>query len=175
MNERINKELNLLIKPLSGFREDPQNARKHDEKNIQSIMDSYRQFGQQKPLVALKDGTLVAGSGTLEALKRMGWECAAIVIFDSTDPSQAIGYGIADNRTGELAQWDRDILGNLLNGLKPDISLTSLGFDEKELSFFDKLMAPPEGTDELKEPWTTCPTCKRRYRPKKKGQESENA
>ena len=168
MNERINKDLNHLIKPLSAFRPDPQNARKHNEKNIQAIMDSYRQFGQQKPLVALKDGTLVAGSGTLEALKRLGWECAAVVVFDSADQAQAIAFGIADNRTGELAEWDGDILSQLLHGLKPDISLTSLGFNEKELSFFDKLLEPPAGTEEPKEEWTQCPTCKRRYRPKKK-------
>ena len=44
---------------------DPANARKHSERNIESIMASLRRFGQQKPIVVDKSGVVRAGNGTL--------------------------------------------------------------------------------------------------------------
>jgi len=114
---------------------DPANARKHNDRNIESIIASLRRFGQQKPIVIDITGVVRAGNGTLEAAKRLGWETIDAVTTELKG-SDAVAYAIADNRTAELAEWDDDVLAAQLNGLladDPDL-LDAAGFDEDELA-----------------------------------------
>jgi ParB-like chromosome segregation protein Spo0J len=125
------KTVSVKIADLS---QDPANARKHDEKNIDSIIASLRRFGQQKPIVIDASKVVRAGSGTLEAAKRIGWETIECV-ETNLKGSDAIAYAIADNRTAELAEWDSDILAAQLSGLLTDDEalLKSSGFTVDEL------------------------------------------
>jgi hypothetical protein len=113
---------------------DPANARKHSERNIESIMASLRRFGQQKPIVIDSTNVVRAGNGTLEAAKRLGWETIEAV-KTTLKGSDAIAYAIADNRTSELAEWDTDVLSAQLNGLLADDEAVfqAAGFTQVEL------------------------------------------
>ena len=113
---------------------DPANARKHNDRNINAIIASLRRFGQQKPIVIDKTNIVRAGNGTLEAARRLGWESIDCVTT-SLQGSDAIAYAIADNRTAELAEWDEDTLAAQLNGLlteSEDIALAA-GFTPSEV------------------------------------------
>jgi len=113
---------------------DPANARKHGKKNLDSIKGSLAKFGQQKPIVVNADNVIVAGNGTLQAAKELGWKEINIVRTDLKG-SDITAFGIADNRTSELAEWDDDVLKELLEGLKAeDFDLSAIGFDD----FFEK-------------------------------------
>src|SRR5262245_55805464 len=76
----IAPELLSLARSISTLREDPQNARAHPEKNLEAIKDSLRRFSQQKPIVVARDGTVIAGNGTLAAAKALGWTHLACVV-----------------------------------------------------------------------------------------------
>jgi DNA modification methylase len=123
--------MNTELVPINDLTPDPANARKHGERNLSAIIDSLRAFGQQKPIVVDARGVVIAGNGTLEAAKRLGWEEIAVVRTE-LDPTQATAFGIADNRTAELAEWDEDVLVSLLDSLD-DETRDLLHFDEKEL------------------------------------------
>jgi DNA modification methylase len=123
--------MNTELVPISDLTPDPANARKHGERNLSSIIDSLRAFGQQKPIVVDRRGVVIAGNGTLEAAKRLGWEEIAVVRTE-LDPTQATAFGIADNRTAELAEWDEDVLVSLLDSLDAE-TRDLMHFDEKEL------------------------------------------
>lgn len=113
---------------------DPANARKHDDRNIESIVASLRRFGQQKPIVVDKSNVVRAGNGTLEAARRLQWKDIACVYTD-LQSSDAVAYAIADNRTAELAEWDDAVLAAQLNGIladDPDL-LDAAGFTQEEL------------------------------------------
>jgi DNA modification methylase len=118
MIAQINPTLSKLVVPIDQLKEDPTNVRKHDERNIAAIMASLQEFGQQKPIVALKDGTVIAGNGTLRAAIRLGWEKVAVSYFDSKDALRAKAYAVADNRTAELADWDAPALHQTLKELE---------------------------------------------------------
>jgi hypothetical protein len=134
------------VKDLSS---DPANARKHSDRNIESIMASLRRFGQQKPIVVDLSNVVRAGNGTLEAAKRLGWETIAVVQSDLTGADMS-AYAIADNRTAELAEWDDEILKATLEGLD-DALRDAAGFDLKELD--EILKEPQEVTeDDVPEP-----------------------
>jgi len=117
---------------LSKLKSDPNNARKHSEQNIKAIADSLCVFGQQKPVVALKDGTIIAGNGTLEAAKLLKWKELAVKRFE--DPKLARAFAIADNRTAELAEWDDKQLARELQKVEASgLALEVVGFSEQEL------------------------------------------
>lgn len=92
---------------------DPENARLHPERNLAAIKDSLRLYGQVKPVVVRKaTNVIVAGNGTVEAAKALGWTEVAAV-FVNMNEVEAAGYGLADNRTAELAKWDFEVVARL--------------------------------------------------------------
>ena len=101
--------LEPLLRPVAELREDPNNARAHDERNIEAIKTSLGAFGQRKPIV-VRDGVVVAGNGTLRAAVALGWDRIAVVDADDLSPAEAAAYALADNRTAELATWDTEAL-----------------------------------------------------------------
>ncbi len=110
---------------------DPNNARKHDETNLRAIEHSLSNFGQRKPIVVGQDNTIVAGNGTVEAAKRIGWtEIEAVRIPEDWTEQQIKAFAIADNKTAELATWDKGILNEQLAELdKAGWELTDMGFE----------------------------------------------
>ena len=114
------------------LRADPRNARRHGERDLGTIAASLALHGQQKPVVALRDGTVIAGSGTLEAARSLGWGRLAAVLFDGEDAARAAAYAVVDNRSAELSEWDFDALAAGLVGLPAEL-LSSVGFSPGEL------------------------------------------
>ena len=115
---------------IADLKPDPQNARTHDDTNIKAITNSLQTFGQRKPIVVGANNTVIAGNGTMEAAKRLGWtEIAIVRVPADWTADQAKAYALADNRTAELADWDPKILADQL------IDLDSVGWDVAQLGF----------------------------------------
>jgi hypothetical protein len=121
----------LQIKDLTP---DPANARQHDDKNLKAIQGSLKKFGQRKPIVITEDGVIVAGNGTVEAAKRLGWlEIQAVTVPDDWTPEQTKAFALADNRTAELAAWNSEILSEQMRELnEADFPILELGFEPLE-------------------------------------------
>lgn len=106
----------ISILPVSEIVLDPVNARAHTSRNLTSLKQSLKQFGQTKPIVVSKDGICLAGNGTVQAARELEWKTIAAVRVD-LEGEQARAYAIADNRTAELAEWDYECLANLMGDL----------------------------------------------------------
>lgn len=133
---------------LGSISPDPANTRKHSRRNLDAIKASLRRFGQQKPIVVDSRGTVLAGNGTLAAATELGWSEIQIV-RTALAGVDATAFGIADNRTAELAEWE-DKLGDVLASLKAeDFPLEEIGFDEAELA---ELAGEPQPSDADAEP-----------------------
>ncbi len=115
--------------------EDPANARKHDERNLGAIRDSLAQFGQQKPIVINSANEVIAGNGTLAAARALGWNSIQAVVSD-LEGLRAKAFAIADNRTGDLSEWDEPALVAALEALEDDL-LGAGAFSEAELAALD--------------------------------------
>lgn len=110
---RIAPALQGMVVPIDKLVPDPENARLHPERNLAAIQDSLRLYGQVKPVVVRKaTNVIVAGNGTVEAAKALGWTEVAAVFVDMNEV-EAAGYGLADNRTAELAKWDFEVVARL--------------------------------------------------------------
>lgn len=146
------------------LRLDPRNARLHPERNLTAIRASLERFGQQKPIVVKKDGTVVAGNGTLEVARQLGWTHVDVVRTE-LDGKAAAAFAVADNRTGELSEWNVQELGAILSEMRNEGD-EIVGWNDRELDRFLSSIAPPEapaafGTvDETLETHYECPRCK---------------
>ena len=113
---------------------DPENARKHSQKNLDAIKASLTKFGQRKPIVTNSAGVILAGNGTVEAARSLGWDHIEVVVVPSDwDEATARAFALADNRTAELAEWDENVLAKqLLELLDVDFDIEVLGFELPE-------------------------------------------
>jgi site-specific DNA-methyltransferase (adenine-specific) len=138
-------ELRIETVNINSLTPDPANARKHDGKNLKAIASSLEKFGQRKPIVVTPDSIVVAGNGTVEAAKSLGWTEIAIArtpVGWTWDQIKA--FALADNRTAELAEWDDKVLADQL------LELDANGWELEELGFEN--LEPPIGDDDSNEP-----------------------
>lgn len=113
---------------------DPENARKHGDRDIDAIAASLEQFGQQSPIVITADKLVAKGNGTLMAAMKLGWEHIDAV-QTTLSGAELRAYAIADNQTGLLSEWDISRLTEQLQGIEAEqvMLLAALGFNDHEL------------------------------------------
>jgi ParB-like chromosome segregation protein Spo0J len=144
---------------------DPNNARKHDDKNLKAIADSLNQFGQRKPISVWRN-TVIAGNGTLVAARSLGWkEIMVAIIPESWDAEKVKAYALADNRTAELATWNQEVLSSQLAELEEagfDIEL--LAFEVESVSLPDNLLDDSDEARLDQRASITCPSCACEFR-----------
>ena len=116
---------------LAELKPDPQNARTHDERNLEAITESLTRFGQRKPIVITPEGVILAGNGTYTAATKLGWNTIEVAVTPADwDYATARAYALADNRSAELAAWEPRILADQLVELDAEgWDITALGFD----------------------------------------------
>lgn len=132
--------------PLASLVEDPQNAREHSRRNLDTIKASLRRFGQMKNIVIDKDGIVRAGNGTIVAMRELFTEGDArfeyVTVHRSTlDAEQLAAFGIVDNRSAELAEWDLPMLSQNLR------ALADAGFPLADIGWLEHETAPLLGAD----------------------------
>jgi ParB-like chromosome segregation protein Spo0J len=115
--------------PLEALRPDPENARVHGRDNLAAIRASLERFGQVRPLLATSDGLVVAGNGTLAAMRSLGWTEAKVLRLPWDDAATCRPNAIADTRTAERARWDDETLAGQLGELTAaGLPMEALGF-----------------------------------------------
>ena len=140
--------MKLETVPIKSLKLDPENARKHSQKNIDAIAGSLTTFGQRRPLVVWGD-IVIAGNGTIEAAKSIGWDKIEISrVPEDWSHDQARAYALADNRTAELANWDSESLLDILSGLNDDL-VTAAGFTSEEIEDLNKIWGDAPSLDDL--------------------------
>lgn len=124
-------ELVPFLVPLGDLDEDPGNARLHSDRNVEAIKLSLDEFGQRKPIVK-RGRIIVAGNGTRRAAEEKGWTHLAALGAEDLTSEQAVAYGLADNQSGALAEWDYSRVADTLRVLPEELRL-STGFSQYEI------------------------------------------
>ena len=119
---------------LSRVRPYEKNPRANDSA-VDAVARSIEQFGFRQPIVVDTDGVIVVGHTRWKAAAKLGLTEVPVHVAREMTPEQAKAYRIADNKTGELAQWDFELLpGELAELQAMDVDLGLLGFQEDELA-----------------------------------------
>lgn len=146
-------DMRLQTVKVDSLTPDPENARLHSDANLQAIAGSLAKFGQRRPLVVWNN-IVIAGNGTLEAAKSLGWTKIQVTRVPPTwTHEDARAYALADNRTAEMARWDDGVLAEQL------VELDSVGYDVSEFGFPE--LAPPTDPEPLPDLGSQrlCPHC----------------
>lgn len=120
----------LKWEPIKSIRPYEKNPRRNDEA-VDAVAASIREFGWQQPIVVDKDGVIIAGHTRYKAAKKLKCDTVPVVVADNLTEDQVKAYRLADNKTGELAEWDTALLGEELAELA-DFDMSQFGFLDDE-------------------------------------------
>lgn len=126
----------------------PNNPRKNDS-GVDAVANSIKEFGWQQPIVVDKDNVIIVGHTRYKAAKKLGMKEVPVVVADNLTDEQVKAYRLADNKTGELTDWDDDLLNDELDDVL-DIDMSDFGFDldldsdDEEVQEDDFDEEPPE-------------------------------
>src|SRR6266481_3227367 len=112
------------------------NARSHDDRQVDQIAASMREFGWLVPIVVDEEDTVLAGHGRLRAALLLNMEMVPTIPVKHLTPERKRAFMLADNRLAELAEWDEDLLTielKELSVLEFDFDFEVTGFETKDL------------------------------------------
>lgn len=136
------------------------NPRNNDDA-VEAVANSIKEFGWQQPIVVDNGGVIIAGHTRYKAAKKLGHKEVPIVVAANLTKEQVNAYRLADNKVGELANWDTKKLDDELQALLDQIDMTDFGLDENiEFDPADDIDVDLETDDKDKKLiQVTCPNC----------------
>lgn len=111
------------------------NAKIHGDDQVTRIASSIREFGFLNPVLIDKDFNIIAGHGRVMAAKKLGLDEVPVLFVEGLTEAQRKAYILADNRLGELADWDMDLVTSELEALQEldfDIDLTGFELPDED-------------------------------------------
>jgi ParB-like chromosome segregation protein Spo0J len=108
---------------------------RNNDPAVAAVAASLQEFGFRKPIVVDAQRVIVAGHTCFRAAQQLGLKKVPIHVALDLTPDQVRAYRIADNKTGELAEWDFGLLKIELAELQDaDYSIDGLGFSADDLA-----------------------------------------
>lgn len=122
------------------------NPRKNDDA-VTATAESIKQFGWQQAIVVDENNVIICGHTRWKAAKKLGYKEIPVKVAKGLTQEQVRAYRLADNKTGEIAEWDLSLLDTELSGVA-DIDMSLFGF---ELLDKDKGETADDDVPEVKE------------------------
>lgn len=125
--------MNIIEININDIKEYENNPR-NNENAIEPVANSIKEFGFKVPIILDKNNIIVAGHTRIRAAKKLGLETVPCVIADDLTPEQIKAFRLADNKVGEIAEWDFAKLEEELKAIQ-DIDMSEFEFD---MSMFEE-------------------------------------
>ncbi|GET71071.1 DNA modification methylase [Streptococcus dysgalactiae] len=139
--------MEFVDKKLSEITPYKNNPRNNDEA-VGPVAESIKEFGFKVPIVIDKNGEIVNGHTRYKAAKKLGLETVPVIVADDLSEEQIKAFRLADNKVGEIAAWDLDLLNEELNDIL-DLDMSAFGFDV--LDNLDDLIEDEKDLDDFTE------------------------
>lgn len=112
--------MKVITRPIGSITPYKKNPRRNDDA-VDAVAASIKEFGFQQPIVVDANGIIIVGHTRLKAAKKLGMKEVPVVVADGLSPEQVKAYRLADNKTGELAEWEENLLIQELAGIEMDM------------------------------------------------------
>lgn len=131
------------------------NPRKNDAA-VDDVAESIRQCGYKAKIIVDENNVIIAGHTRWKALQKLGWKEVEVQRETDMTEEQKRKYRLLDNKVGEKAGWDFELLDWELEGLDFE------GYDfefasSSDLDLDDLFEDAPER--EHKKKTVVCPHC----------------
>lgn len=117
----------IVMRKVAELKPYKNNPRKND-KAVDAVAASIKAFGFKQPIVIDVNDEVIAGDTRLKAAKKNGMDEVPCVMADDLTPEQVKAYRLADNKVGELAEWDWDLLAGEMHDLAT-VDMMKFGFE----------------------------------------------
>lgn len=119
-----------------------------NDKAVDKVAASIKNFGFQAPIIVDKNHVIIAGHTRYKAAKKLGLKDVPVIVAENLSDEQVKAYRLADNKTGEFAEWDDELLAGELEDIL-GIDMTQFGFDldgdeESEDNPYSKKVSVPQ-------------------------------
>lgn len=107
------------------------NPRKNDDA-VEAVANSIKNFGFKSPIVVDANKVIVNGHTRLKASKLLGLTMVPVIIASDLTEEQCRALRLADNKTAEIASWDKKLLIQELESIDwegLEMDMTDFGFD----------------------------------------------
>lgn len=82
-----------------------ENNPRYNDNGVAALAESIKQFGWTKPIVVDAQNVIIAGHTRLKAAQLLGLKEVPVSVADWLTEEQEKAYRLADNKSGELAEW----------------------------------------------------------------------
>ena len=129
------QKLEIVYKNIDELLPYVNNARTHDEMQINQIASSIKEFGFNSPIAIDNDNMILCGHGRLLGAKKLGLKEVPTVCLSHLTPQEKKAYILADNKIALNSGWDFDLLKLEFEDLKSvDFNLSLTGFSDNEIN-----------------------------------------
>lgn len=136
--------MNIINIELKKIKQYEKNPRKNDEA-VGPVAESIKEFGFKCPIILDKDNVIVAGHTRYKAAKQLKLKEVPCIVADDLTEEQIKAFRLADNKVGEIAEWDYNILELELDEIL-NIDMSLFNFDMNSIEDnFDTDFELPDG------------------------------
>lgn len=134
--------MNIINIPIAEIKPYRKNPRKNDHA-VDAVAASIKEFGFLVPMVIDKNNEIVCGHTRYKAAKSLGMNEVPCVIAEELTEDQIKAFRLADNKVGEIAEWDMDLLPLELADIV--MPMTDFGFEVTLEDEFDESFTLDDG------------------------------
>lgn len=106
----------LIYKSIDELIPYEKNPRKN-EKAVNYVANSIREFGFKVPIVIDKDNVIVCGHTRYKASQKLKLDRVPCIVADDLTEEQLKAFRLADNKVSEQAEWDFDLLNEEIDDI----------------------------------------------------------
>lgn len=108
-----------------------ENNPRDNDNAVEAVANSIKEFGFKQPIVVDKNMVIIVGHTRLKASQKLGLEEVPVLVAEDLTPEQVRAYRLADNKTGELADWDYEKLYQEVSTLELDgVDMAEFGMED---------------------------------------------
>ena len=112
-----------------------ENNPRNNDGAVKAVAASIEKFGWQQPIVVDANNIIIIGHTRWKAaITILQSQTVPVLVASKLTDEQVGALRIADNKTGEIASWDYELLAPELMIVADDIDWTEFGFKEEELN-----------------------------------------
>ena len=108
---------------INELKNDHKNARKRTDRSSALIKESLKKYGAGRSIVIDEENRILAGNGTIAGARAAGIKNVRVIETEGDEiiavkrkglsEDQKVGLALADNRTSDLSEWDKEMLHQL--------------------------------------------------------------